>query len=285
MRQPAKPLTVTPAVIPPPLPSDIAAGLVVEWHQHHAAWDIVVANVQGFGLEAHHDGYWEMVDPVDSANSTNGCCTGGVEDAKRAAVLALAEHLHEQLVKALDVVGSAAGADFVVGEDRTVIVEVNGKPNTSAGVTVTVEVPRLTKGMRVRCIKSPTHRTIHLGAEGTVDVAFANCNGGRVDFDGYDFPTTTLCLADEIEPVTAPSSEWVHSEAPEWTVANPNKPGCSRMLVSTLFDRVACGHHWVVWGENPRRDVYPATGFWEGFAPTIDEAKRAAEAAWIAAQK
>lgn len=293
MRFKNPPLTVTPAVIPPMDAGDIAQQLRLEWRAE--AGNSASAILGDLVLEVHQAKglhpllgipYWGWSVGRSDSGEVRCLVAGGsqpsIESAKRTATFQLAQCV---LAPALGVVGSAAGA-----------VEVNGKPNTSAVAKavahmtevdnlragITVEAPRFKVGDVVRFKSDISPNRWEVVA---VDVRCISARliGGR---------QMTHCFADEIEPVTAPSFEWGHAGA----LIDDDDEAVSRCEVARGVDVRSDCLSVGDWGNggftfkvflslDASKPVVERRQVASGICLTRESAKRAAEAAWIAAQK
>lgn len=195
MRFPAKPLVVgTPQL---PLPSDIAASLVVEWHADTPRDGTEWACVDGIDVWVDEAGCWE----VHRGNHSLKRGSAAPALAKRAAVLALATHLHEQARCAVDVLGGAAGAEAQAERDEEWRYEQAQQEHAEKSFA-----PRPFKvGDRVRVIKTPSESFVANGSTATVVDFFDGSSKGwvQLDVDGYSVPKNVR--PDEIEHAEQPA--------------------------------------------------------------------------------
>lgn len=238
---------------------DVAAGLVVEWRviadgHHIATLGERRLLVEGKPRPAH--GWWwqHQCDNTLRVDDSGSCAT--LDDAKHAAIMALARHL-------------------VASRQPKQVQAVEAKA---------VEAPRFVVGQRVRvkeCRRTNDHPTITaaIGAVCRIHAAQERYDewvwlvevplgDGRFDYMG--------CRNMDMEPVVDPPAAWVFPwivDGVETRVDDPAFPRHTLMLVVHSYSLRAW--HWLVWANGDTR----ATA--EGFLPSLTEAKATAESTWL----
>lgn len=252
----------------PPMPADLASTMIVEWDHHHERCT-ATATVDGATLEAHDSGYWKIVVPGHVVE--NGRAAIGVDAAKRAAVLALATHLCRQAVELASCFVECSELDEY---RRALGMTVAPAPTTPKQPEAR---PAIKVGDRVRVLRSPSHRLVHIGAEGVVVHTYADDEWITADLEGYPRTHFNISEIEVIRPAL-PTFEVAWREGFMGTIDMMiGGQQAARLFATTVGShRVGDWHGWSRFQCGPA-DI-------SGSAPTVEQAKIDAEAAWRKAQ-
>lgn len=262
MRFPAKPLTTGTKV--PANPADVAQGLTVEW-DHDNNTHTSFATVDNVLLTARSDGMWtlrKVVHGVTSEHFAAGACRE--RNPKRAAVLALAQHLVDQRKP-------KTWTPANLGTLRTHLVP-SDDGKTMIDLAKPVEAKPFKVGDRVRLVRKAVRLWPQLNIEWTIK-ELVNHTAALVDDVGVSDHLDTNWL-EHVKIEHAPAPKW------EWSaVTEGANVGSAFVKGPDGSDRMGChvdveGFRWYV------QHAFNGNLYHQGPCATLDEAKAAAEAAY-----